>query len=397
MKLTDVVSFAGRNIIQKKTQSFLTIVGVVIGILAIVSLISLGYGVQNYITSEITTIGANVISVLPSQNFGGPSVGKNFNDKDVDAVLGVRGVDEVVAAWFGGHMLEYQNEEYYGNILVITPSKFTKVYSKTWGYEPYKGRWIEDSDKYSCMIGYALAKKSFDHEIDVGDKITIDDKKYKVIGILEETGNPRTENSVIMSKDVGEELFEIKNEYNMMIVAVKSGEDVISISKKIEEELEDSRGDENFSVLTAEQLAESINSIFSVLTIFLVGVAGISLLVGAVGISNTMHMSILERRKDICILKALGAENTTILSIFVVEAGFLGLFGGIIGTMFGILIAKAVEYIAAISGYGLIKAWISWELILGVLIFSFVVGILSGYFPARSGAKLNPVDTLRGE
>ena len=112
-------------------------------------------------------------------------------------------------------------------------------------------------------------------------------------------------------------------------------------------------------------MAESINSIFSVLTIFLVGVAGISLLVGAVGISNTMHMSILERRKDIGILKALGAENTTILSIFVIEAGFLGLFGGIIGTIFGILIAKAVEYIAAVSGYGLVKAWISWELIVG--------------------------------
>ena len=165
----------------------------------------------------------------------------------------------------------------------------------------------------------------------------------------------------------------------------------------IEEELEDSRGDDNFSVLTAEQLAESINSIFSVLTIFLVGVSSISLLVGAVGISNTMHMSILERRKEIGILKALGAENTTILSIFVIEAGFLGLSGGIIGTILGILIAKGIEYFAEIAGYGLIKAWLSWELILGVLVFSFVVGILSGYFPARSGAKLNPVDTLRGE
>jgi putative ABC transport system permease protein len=110
-----------------------------------------------------------------------------------------------------------------------------------------------------------------------------------------------------------------------------------------------------------------------------------------------MHMSILERRKDIGILKALGAENNTILSIFVVEAGFLGLFGEIVGTILGILIAKAIEYVAAISGYGLIRAWISWELIVGVLVFSFVVGILSGYFPARSGAKLNPVDTLRGE
>jgi putative ABC transport system permease protein len=126
-------------------------------------------------------------------------------------------------------------------------------------------------------------------------------------------------------------------------------------------------------------------------------VAGISLLVGAVGISNTMHMSILERRKDIGILKALGAETTDILAIFIVESGILGLFGGVIGTILGIIVAKIIEEIAHKSGYLMVNAWVSWELIVGVLAFSFVVGVISGYFPARSGAKLNPVDTLRGE
>ncbi|MBA2861743.1 ABC transporter permease [Methanococcus maripaludis] len=397
MKIKDIISFAGQNIIQKKTQSTLTIIGIVIGILAIVSLISLGYGVQNYIKSEITTVGASVISILPSKDFGGPSAGKNFNDRDVSAIENIRGIDEVLPAWFGSYLIEYSDQKYYGSILAINPSIYQKIYSQTWGYELYRGRWIENNDKYSCMIGYTLATNSFDREIDIGDKITINDKKYKVIGILEETGNPRDDDAVVLSYDMGSELFEIDDEYNVITVVVKSGENVISIADIIEEELEDSRGDENFSVLTAEQLADSINSIFRVLTIFLVGVSSISLLVGAVGISNTMHMSILERRKEIGILKALGAENNTILSIFVIEAGFLGLFGGIIGSILGILIAKAIEYFAKIAGYGLIRAWISWELIVGVLVFSFVVGVLSGYFPARSGAKLNPVDTLRGE
>uniref|UniRef100_A9A743 ABC transport system permease protein n=1 Tax=Methanococcus maripaludis (strain C6 / ATCC BAA-1332) TaxID=444158 RepID=A9A743_METM6 len=397
MKAKDIISFAGQNITQKKTQSTLTIIGIVIGILAIVSLISLGYGVQNYIKSEITTIGANVISILPSKDFGGPAAGKNFNDGDIKAIENIRGIDEVLPAWFGSYLIEYSDQKYYGSILAINPSKYQNIYTQTWGYEPYKGRWIENNDKYSCMIGYTLATDSFDREIDIGDKITINDKKYKVIGILEETGNPRDDDAVVLSYDIAKEIFEIDNEYNVITVSVNSGEDVISIADKIEEELEDSRGDENFSVLTAEQLADSINSIFRVLTIFLVGVSSISLLVGAVGISNTMHMSILERRKEIGILKALGAENNTILSIFVIEAGFLGLFGGIIGSILGILIAKAVEYFAKIAGYGLIRAWISWELIVGVLLFSFVIGLLSGYFPARSGASLNPVDTLRGD
>ena len=144
-------------------------------------------------------------------------------------------------------------------------------------------------------------------------------------------------------------------------------------------------------------MADTVGGILNVLTLFISGVAGISLLVGAVGISNTTHMSILQRKKDIGILKSLGAETTDISAIFIVESGFLGLFGGIIGTIIGIIAAKIIENIAHTSGYIMVNAWISWELIVGVLMFSFMIGVISGYLPARSGAKLNPIDTLRGE
>ncbi|ABR53964.1 protein of unknown function DUF214 [Methanococcus vannielii SB] len=397
MKTKDIISFAGKNITRKKTQSSLTIIGIVIGILAIVSLISLGYGVQNYIRGEITTVGADIISILPSQEFGGPVSGKNFKDKDVNAIKNVKGISNVLPGWFGGQIIEYRDQKSYANTYLITPSIYSDIFINSFGYSLDSGRWLNDNDKNSCILGYNVAKNTFNREVRVGDRVTIGDNRYKVVGILKETGNPRNDNAITLPYESSNDLFKIKDEYNIITVSVRPGEDVVKISEDIKKEIEKSRGDENFSVLTSEQLAESINSIFSVLTLFLVGVAGISLLVGAVGISNTMHMSILERRKDIGILKALGAENNTILSIFVIEAGFLGLFGGIIGTVFGILIAKAIEYFAKIAGYGLIRAWISPELIFGVLIFSFVVGILSGYFPARSGAKLNPVDTLRGE
>uniref|UniRef100_A9A688 ABC transport system permease protein n=1 Tax=Methanococcus maripaludis (strain C6 / ATCC BAA-1332) TaxID=444158 RepID=A9A688_METM6 len=397
MKLNDIVSFAGRNITQKKTQSLLTIIGIVIGILAIVSLISLGYGVQNYITEEISKAGASVITIYPSQQITSIAMSKNFNDRDLRAVENVRGVDVLLSGWFGGTLVTYNDQEYYSSVFATKASIYQIFFTEAYGYELEKGRWMKDSDTYTCVIGNSLSKDTFDREIDLGDKIEINDKKYKVVGVLEPLGNPDDDNSIVIPYEAASEVFDVSDEYNILMVKIRDGEDVAKVAEEIEKELEDSRGDENFSVLTSEQLAESISSIFNVLTIFLVGVAGISLLVGAVGISNTMHMSILERRKDIGILKALGAENNTILSIFVVEAGFLGLFGGIIGTILGILIAKAIEYVAEISGYGLIRAWISWELIVGVLIFSFVVGILSGYFPARSGAKLNPVDTLRGE
>ena len=395
MKIDDTITFAFKNIKQKKTQSLLTIVGIVIGVLAMVSLISLGYGVQNYIHEEMMKMGSNKITILPMKQFGVPP-SHLFTKKDVKVVERVKGVDAIMYGWFGSCEIEYNGEKKLVSYFYATPSKLREVYKDS-GYDIEKGRWLEDNDKYACVIGYGTAHNLFDREIKIGDVVKIKDKKFRVIGILKEVGNQQDDNSIILNIDIGEKLFGNKDKYNIIVVTVKEGEDIDKVTEDIKEALKKSLGDEDFSVLTAEQLAERISSILGVITIFVVGVAAISLLVGAIGISNTMHMSILERRRDIGILKALGAETTDILAIFVIESGFLGLFGGIIGLVLGIVMAKGVEILAHKMGYLMVNAWISWELIVGILIFSFLVGVISGYFPARSGAKLNPIETLRGE
>ena len=395
MKTMDIVFFAFKNMKQKRTQSLLTITGIVIGVLAIVSLISIGYGVQNYMHEEMMKMGANKLTILPLKQFGVPP-SHYFTDKEVKAIKRVKGVDALVYGWYAGCDIEYNGEKAYVSYFYSNPSDMEKVYSET-GYNIEKGRWLKDNDAYKCIIGYGTAYVLFNKEIKVGDTIKIKDKKFKVVGILTQVGNQQDDNSVMIPLSVGEELFGDKNKYNFISVDIKNGEDINEVADEIHDALEKSFGDEEFSVLTAEQLAETVGSILGVITLFISGVAGISLLVGAVGISNTMHMSILERRKDIGILKALGAETTDILAIFIVESGILGLFGGVIGTILGIIVAKIIEEIAHKSGYLMVNAWVSWELIVGVLTFSFVVGVISGYFPARSGAKLNPVDTLRGE
>ncbi len=395
MKIDDTITFAFKNIKQKKTQSLLTIVGIVIGVLAMVSLISLGYGVQNYIHEEMMKMGSNKITILPMKQFGVPP-SHLFTKKDVKVVERVKGVDAIMYGWFGSCEIEYNGEKKLVSYFYATPSKLREVYKDS-GYDIEKGRWLEDNDKYACVIGYGTAHNLFDREIKVGNVIKIKDKKFRVVGILKQVGNQQDDNSIILNIDIGEKLFENEGKYNFISVTVKEGEDIDKVAEDIKEALKKSLGDEDFSVLTAEQLAERISSILGVITIFVVGVAAISLLVGAIGISNTMHMSILERRRDIGILKALGAETTDILAIFVIESGFLGLFGGIIGLVLGIVMAKGIEILAHKMGYLMVNAWISWELIVGILIFSFLVGVISGYFPARSGAKLNPIETLRGE
>ncbi|ABR56912.1 protein of unknown function DUF214 [Methanococcus aeolicus Nankai-3] len=395
MKPLDIISFAFNNIKQKKTQSMLTMMGIVIGIFAIVSLVSIGYGVEEYMHGEMMKMGGNKLTILPIKQFGIPPT-HFFTDKDIKAIHNIRGVDSVVYGWYGGTDIEYNNEKKYVGYFYGAPNNIKKVYSET-GYNIEEGRWLSNSDTYKCNIGYGVAHSLFNKNVKIGDRIIVKDKKFKVVGIMGQVGNQQDDNIIMIPISVGENIFDKKNEYNFITVVVKDGADMAKISNEISNKLEKSFGDTEFSVLSAEQLAETIGGVLSVLTLFISGVAGISLLVGAVGISNTTHMSILQRKKDIGILKSLGAETTDILAIFIVESGFLGLFGGIVGIIFGIIAAKIIENIAHASGYLMVNAWISWELIVGVLIFSFMMGVISGYLPARSGAKLNPIDTLRGE
>ena len=141
-----------------------------------------------------------------------------------------------------------------------------------------------------------------------------------------------------------------------------------------------------------------LGTVLNIITAFLLGVAGISLLVGSIGIANTMYTSVLERTKEIGVMKAIGAKNSDVLYIFVIESGILGLVGGAIGIFFGIGVGKIIEYIAVNQlGINLLKVVFPWYLIVGCLLFAFVIGSLSGLLPARQGSKLKPADTLRHE
>jgi putative ABC transport system permease protein len=184
-------------------------------------------------------------------------------------------------------------------------------------------------------------------------------------------------------------------------VQVKKGFDPDKVAGDIKKYLRKSRGqkegEEDFTVQTSEQLAESFSTVFTIVQVVLIGLASISLLVGGIGIMNTMFTSVLERTREIGVMKAIGARNSDIMKIFLIEAGLLCTIGGGIGIILGIGISKLIQYVAAQAGMGIIQAYFPWYLIVGALAFSFLVGTLSGIFPARRAAKLKPVDALRYE
>lgn len=205
-----------------------------------------------------------------------------------------------------------------------------------------------------------------------------------------------------MSESDLKNILNINDEIDLIVAQIDDKDKAKETAEKIETELRKDRnldiGEEDFSVETPLQSIETINTILNVITLVISGIAAISLLIGGIGIANTMFTSVLERTKEIGVMKAIGARNRDILSIFLIEAGLLGLIGGVIGIGAGITISKAIEYIAIHQlGTTLLKAAIPLPLIFGCLAFSFLVGTISGFWPAYRALKVKPVEALRYE
>ncbi|MEA1965976.1 MAG: ABC transporter permease [Euryarchaeota archaeon] len=405
MKFSDYFRFCYKGLVQRKTRSYLTIIGIVIGIMAIVGLISIGVGMQVYMDEQIGKMGVNKIIIMPvppGGGFGPSAASTYFTDRDAKVVENVRGVDANCYMVFRTSLITYKGIDTTAPVVGMVPSIAEEAYFDVQGYELGSGRDLEDKDTHKITIGYWIAHKTFKvgdsyKEVKIGDKIEIKEQGFKVIGIMEEIGNRDDDMTIVMSLDDAEDLFSVSNEYDFFFVKVKEGADPEDVAERIRDRLDKLRGEEDFTVMTAAQLSETVGGILSAVSAVLIGIGAISLLVGGVGIMNTMYTSVVERTREIGIYKALGAENNTILMLFLVESGLIGVIGGLIGVVLGFGMALMVEIIGREIGVGLLHAWISWELTAFALFFSFSIGVLAGFLPSRSASQMNPVDALRHE
>ena len=226
--------------------------------------------------------------------------------------------------------------------------------------------------------------------------IKINGVQFKVIGIFDSTGTD-IDSRVYLPLDTARELFGKPNTVNVMTVKIKDGIDVEKAAEDIRVMLRKSYEEEEFVVFTPEQLLSQLKNILGAIKILLSGIAAISLVVGGIGIMNSMFTSVLERRREIGIMKAVGAKNRDILLLFLIESGMIGLIGGLIGIGLGISVAKSVELIAAQLGFSLLSVGLDYGVMIFMLLFSFSVGMASGVIPAYQAAKLKVVDALRYE
>lgn len=382
-------------------------IGIFIGIAAVIALISLGQGLKAAINEQFSVIGADKIIVTPkSATFGPPgSLAPSIVTKDDLRLLErVNGVELATGRLLEAARLEF-NDIVAINFMVSLPeeSKEREMISEVNSYKAQEGRMLTKNDRGKIMLGTGFnLKDTFEKQLRPGNKILVNDKEFEIVGMLDTIGDPERDSSILMNEKDMRDLLDMPDKYDMLIAKISNPEDIDLISEEIKRAFRRDRGlkegKEDIEVQTPQQLLNSFNTILNIVQAVLIGIAGISLLVGGIGIMNTMYTSVVERTREIGILKAIGATKRNIMTLFLIESGLIGLVGGVIGVMIGIALSKGVEF-AAYQAFGsaLIRAEVNATMIIFALVFSFGVGTISGLMPAKKAAELQPIEALRYE
>ena len=393
-----------RSLKRRRLRSWLTMIGIFIGIAAVVSLIGLGEGLENMVVAQFSLMGADVLTVSAEGTGQGPpgsGVVDPLTDSDLRAIERVGGVEFALGRVVASGMVEYNNQISFNFIGSFPEGTNADKINTLINLEADEGRLMKKSDIGVVTVGSDFKESDlFGKPVLVGARIKINEETFKVVGILKKKGSFITDGTVMMSEAEMRTLFgEEDNTFDAIAVKVKSGVEISDVKDDIEKTLRSERdvkkGFEDFTVQTNNGALESLKSTLFGVQLFVYIIAGISIVVGGIGIMNTMYTSVLERKREIGIMKAIGAKNRNIFTLFFIESGLLGIVGGIIGIILGVIIAKGLAFAGQqLLNTDLINASISPWLLIGALAFSFIVGTISGLMPAVQASKLNPIDAL---
>jgi putative ABC transport system permease protein len=404
--ILDYVKIAFINLKGKKLRSWLTLLGILIGITAVVALIGLGNGLKTAITSQFGISSTEVLAVQAGgvSGAGPPGVGvvNPLTKEDVNAIEKLNNVEYAIP-----RNIEYLRAEYNKKIEIfyaisMPDGEERKLAEEVMDIEAEYGRLLKDGDFDKVVLGSGFASDDnmFKKKILPGDRILLDDSQFEVIGILKKKGSFMFDNAAFINEQKLRDITGNKEDVSIIAVKVVNKEDLESVKGDIEKLLRKRRdvkeGHEDFTVQTPDAILSSVESILTGVQVFIVIIASISIVVGALGIVNTMLTAVLERRPQIGIMKAIGAKNKDIFYIFFFESGFLGLVGGAIGIILGTLIS----YIGTIGINSFVGSQaepnINFMLISLALLGSFLIGAASGIVPALRAARQHPVDALKG-
>jgi ABC-type antimicrobial peptide transport system permease subunit len=392
----ETISLSLSSIFRNRLRSFLTILGIVIGVFSVILLIALVSGLQTFITKQISGLGSNVMFVLPGKIGGTTGPGEAINRLTTQHVTSLsndlKGEAEISAAVTRVTTVQNGNKSVKNSSVVGTLANMPNVLEY---YQVEKGRFFnepeENSGKRVVVIGSSVKNELFADKDPLGETIEISNLKYKVVGVLGKKGavfGQDQDNTAIIPLITAQKQFGFEN-VNAIYISTKKSEDVKPVQEKVKKVLAKRLSEDDFTVQTSEQTLATISQITGVLTIALGGIAAISLLVGGIGVMNIMLVSVTERTREIGLRKALGAKGKDIRNQFLIEALTLSGLGGIIGILLGVGAAHLVNIFFTTT--------VTWWSILLSFGFSMLVGIIFGVAPAIRAARLDPIQALRYE
>ena len=394
---------AVKNLRTRPLRSWLTILGVVIGVFLITSLLSLSEGLKNTIMKQLKMIGSDIIIIFPGEttDFMTAFLGHlRLTEDDLKAIKRTEGVESVLPIIHKTMIVRHEGDS---KALLVSGSDWRNsldIYTGDLGLSLTEGEWPVPG-KREVVVGSLVPEDIFEG-VEIGDSLSIKGRSYKIVGVLKSMGQKTDDSLVHIDIDMFREITGERRGAAQALAKVAPGYSAEEVAEKIKDTLLDigkrKKGEElmPFSVLSSEKAVSLINEVMGVVELAVFSFASIAVVVGGIGIMNTMYTAVHERKKEIGILKAVGARNSAITLIFLIESGIIGLVGGMGGILPGLLLAKSIEYFGQVHPVFYLEASISPFIVSFGLIFSFLLGCLSGFFPAKSVSKLNPVDALRG-
>ena len=405
MRPIDVLEYAISDFSSNKFKTMMSSLGIIIGVMAIVVVLTLGDGLSSGVSKQFGDLDLGQMIVMPSQTqssgLGASSANSpiltpaTFTDRDVSLLMGTTGVVEVNPRIVESGIITSGTENRSLSIQGIRPASEKKLSS---GVD--KGRFLSSSDTYSVVVGSKVANGTFTKMLRTGSVITITSPmtgkshQYTVVGIMKEsngsivTGDP---NSNIYMTAAGIKGFSTTDSYNEILVRAESPTLAQQTADNVVASLKRLHRSEGFTVITIQSFSQAINSIFDYIKYILAGIAAVSLVVGGIGIMNVMMLTVKERTKEIGLMKAIGATTGNVRLLFLAESSMLGIVSGIIGLVLAFIIAAIV---GNLIGMGMP---VSLNNILIGIGFGFLTTTIAGVYPANQAAKLDPIDALRTE
>jgi putative ABC transport system permease protein len=412
MKLRKCLKHALDMVLHSKLRSWLTILGIVIGVASVIAIMSIGSGMQTEISSQLGSLGGDILTLKAgfsrgSSMFGPPGEGGGggatatkeedkpvLNQRDVQALKSIPDIKYFDTQISGSVDVSYLGKTGTVSLTGVDQSTWVKVTTS----EIAEGRMLDSADQNVVVIGGSLSSTYFGKVLGINQMLTIEGTSFRVVGILDDSSN-----SIYMPIQTAYLVLEDKTNgvYDSIIIKVKDEAQLDATINKTQDKLRLVRHvtakTQDFSLTSSKKMQATRSAMMSSLNSFLLAIAAVSLIVGAVGIANTMFTSVLEKTKEIGIMKAIGARNKDIMLIFILNASLIGLVGGLIGIVFGIILSAALPALMGQTAMLRGGTFVSVNAILLAISVSVIIGVLSGLIPAYQGSKLKPVDALRYE